>query len=63
MTSKTLPIIQEREADAKRIIERESLVWRVTKRDGVALLATRDYREDRINLEIEDGVVVGSYIG
>lgn len=36
---------------------------RVTKRDGKGLMKTNDARSDRINLEIEDGIVVAQHVG
>ena len=37
--------------------------FRVVKRDGIPQVATRDVREDRLNLELEDGKVVNYYYG
>ncbi len=37
--------------------------YRVIKRDGVAQVATRDYNPERLNFEVEDGIVVGTTYG
>lgn len=36
---------------------------RVVKIDSHPLVVTRDYRSDRVNVEIQDGLVVYAYIG
>lgn len=50
------------EDDAKSIIEGSSLLWRVSKRNGKAIITTRDVREDRITMEIKDEVVTAAQI-
>lgn len=36
---------------------------RVVSRDGVFAVVTQDLRADRMNLHVEDGMVVEAYIG
>ena len=47
------------------INESKGAGWRIriSKRDGKAYILTRDYRTDRINLEIEKDIVVKAHIG
>jgi hypothetical protein len=59
----SLQVIGKPEAGAVRSIKEAGLRSRVTKRDGTALVATRDHRTDRVNLEIVNGVVVAASIG
>jgi hypothetical protein len=61
----SLAVIGKSENDAISLIERKGpeLAYRVTKRDGEALAVTQDYRVDRINLEIENGIVVATNVG
>jgi len=44
--------------EAVRIIEDLGYEWRVASIDGVPQPTTRDYREDRVTMGIDDGVVV-----
>ena len=37
--------------------------YRVTRRDGQPTTVTRDYRPDRLNFEVEDGVIVRQFLG
>ena len=46
--------------EAVRIIEDLGYEWRVASIDGVPQPTTRDYREDRVTMDIDDGVVVGA---
>ncbi len=55
--------IGKTEAEAARLAEDRGLVIRVMARDGEALFGTTDYRTDRVNLTIKDGVVVGTSRG
>jgi|GEM_PF-993943 hypothetical protein len=43
--------------------EGEVLIARVLRRDDESFIATMDYRLDRINLEIDDGIVTTANIG
>ena len=45
------------EAEAVALIQEQGLVPRVVSREGVSLPATRDFRQDRINLTIDGGRV------
>lgn len=51
------------EQDAVREIEAAGLELRVVERDGKPFPATMDYRRDRVNLSIENGVVTNSFPG
>jgi hypothetical protein len=59
-------VIGMSEADAIQTIEgvsSEQLTYRVTRRDDESYPMTMDYRLDRINLEIDNGVVTKASIG
>jgi hypothetical protein len=51
------------EEEAKSQIRDRGLVVRVERRDGEFLPGTMDYRDDRINLFIENGTVTHAEIG
>ena len=44
-------------------ISSESLTPRIVRRDDENFIVTMDYRLDRINLEIDDGIVTTTYVG
>lgn len=44
--------------EAGALAESRGLKWRVTEKDGESLPATMDYREDRVNFGVENGIVV-----
>jgi hypothetical protein len=58
-----LRVIGKTEQDAIKAIAELELRVRISKRDGIPNVLTRDRRPDRINLEVESGVVVGASIG
>ena len=45
---------------AVSFIEAESRSWRVASEDGESFALTEDYRDDRINLDLVLGLVVGA---
>ena len=51
------------EAEAEEAISDAGFISRVTERDGQPLASTTDYRTDRINLAVADGVVIGVEFG
>ena len=51
------------EDDARTTISDAGFIPRVTGRDGEPLPGTLDYRLDRININIVDGVVVDANVG
>lgn len=52
------------EAGAYAAAKEEGFYARVVKRNGSALVVTRDYRpEDRVNLDVQDYVVVAARVG
>ena len=51
------------ELEAIKLIESEGFTARVIARDGESLPATKDYRLDRVNISIENGVVVSAELG
>ena len=51
------------ELEAIKVIESEGFTARVIARDGESLPATKDYRLDRVNISIENGVVVSADLG
>jgi len=56
-------LIGKTEEEAKILIEESGFYWCVTKRDDRYFVVTMDYRMSRINLEIEDRIVVSANIG
>jgi hypothetical protein len=48
---------------AERIVRAKGWQFRVVARDGVWLPATRDFRRDRVNVEVKKGKVVHTHIG
>ena len=44
-------------------ISSEALTSRIVRRDEESFMITMDYRLDRINLEIDDGIVTTTYVG
>jgi hypothetical protein len=51
------------EAEAQQLVEERGWVFRVVQRDGVDLTVTMDYREDRLDAKVTDGVVIAATIG
>lgn len=51
------------EEEAVQVVEGAGWTTRVVARDGEQFAVTMDYRMDRVNLEIVDGVVTGATIG
>lgn len=51
------------ERDSKDLAASLGLVTRLVKLDGYALVVTRDYRTDRVNLEVSRELVIGAYVG
>jgi hypothetical protein len=65
-TAVSIQVIGMTEAEAIATIEgvsSEQLTYRVTRRDGESYPMTMDYRLDRINLEIDNGLVAKASIG
>lgn len=52
-----------KENDAKRVIEMNYFAWIVVVRDGVSTPIDRFFRDDRVKMEITDGVIKEAYIG
>lgn len=44
-------------------LEAQGIAVRVVKEDDESFFVTMDYRSNRVNLEIERGVVTGAYLG
>ena len=51
------------EEEAKDFCETNEKQFRITERDGKAYLGTCDYHASRINVTLEQGVVVGAGLG
>ena len=56
-------VIGLKETDAKRIIEMNYFAWIVAVRDGVSTPIDIYFRDDRVKMEIEDGIIQEAYIG
>jgi len=52
-----------KESDGKRVIEMNYFAWIVAVRDGVSTPIDRFFRDDRVKIEIEDGIIKEAYIG
>jgi len=51
------------ETNAATAAAEQGFTVRVVARDGEWFPVTKDYREDRINIVIEDGIVVRAFVG
>lgn len=51
------------EGEAKRMITGSNRKYRISRRDGIPYILTRDYKVGRVNLGIEKGKVVAAYKG
>lgn len=49
--------------EAIKLADAAKLRLRITKMDKKARIVTRDYRLDRINVEVEDGIITHAYLG
>jgi len=56
-------IIGLTEDKAAAVVEGAGLAWRVVERDGEQFPVTADYRTDRVNAVIADGVVTSAKVG
>lgn len=56
-------VIGQEVTDAIAKIEAVGLTARITRRDTEVFTTTFDFREDRINLEVENGTVVSTNVG
>lgn len=56
-------LIGETEADATAAVEAAGFTARVVERDGESFPITMDYRVDRVNLTVQDGLVTVATIG
>lgn len=50
-------------SEAIEICKDEGVKYRVTKKDGVSRIRTMDFRKDRLNFDVKDGIVFGVSIG
>lgn len=62
-TFATSTVVGLSELEATKVIESAGFTARVVARDGEALATTKDYRLDRVNISIENGVVVSAELG
>lgn len=47
----------------KKVLDNYDLKYRVSKVDGVAQILTRDVKPQRINIEIENSIIVRVWLG
>lgn len=59
----TASLVGLEETEAQKVVEEHGWVFRVIQRDGVDLVVTMDFREDRINAKVADGVVIEASTG
>ena len=50
-------------AEAMQCVEDAGLTWRVYEEDGEMFALTMDYRVERVNVKIENGIVTDAYAG
>lgn len=62
-TFATSTVVGLSELEATKVIESAGFTARVIARDGESLSGTKDYRLDRVNISIENGVVVSAELG
>ena len=51
------------EAEAIECVDEAGLIWRVYEQDGEMFALTMDYRVERVNVKIENGIVTDAYSG
>ena len=51
------------ESEANVCVEDAGLTWRVYEQDGEQFALTMDYRAERVNVKIENGVITDAYSG
>ncbi len=56
-------LVGRSEGDATEAIRARGLIMRIVGRDGESFAVTMDYSEQRINLVIDDGLVVEATVG
>jgi hypothetical protein len=56
-------VVGRSEPEAVSVIEAAGLTVRVMSRDGEDFAMTFDFRTDRINLDVVDGIVVAATVG
>ncbi len=62
-TALTKTLLGETRAMAVTLVMKTSFVCRITRIDGNQFVTIMDMRDDRINLEIDNGRVTKAYIG
>lgn len=58
-------VVGKTEAEAIELLDGKGgqVIYRIVKRDGESFPVTLDYRMDRVNLEIENGIVTNASVG
>lgn len=56
-------LIGKNKSEAKKIVEDNSYVFRITSENGNDYMITCDFRMDRINVEINDDIIINAYFG
>lgn len=51
------------EKPAEDLITQASFTFRIMKEEGNDMMGTMDVRDDRVNLEVQDGKITKAYIG
>jgi hypothetical protein len=55
-------LIGETEKSGREICEKESLLFRVVREDSERYMITMDFRIDRINAELDNGIITVCYL-
>lgn len=56
-------LIGRTEAEAYELIQDQEFIVRVVSRNGIPMVATRDFRNDRVNISVMHNVVVSWTVG
>jgi len=56
-------LVGKTEEEARKFCEENKFKFRIVKKDGQNFLGTCDYRLDRVNVEIKDGIVTVAKLG
>ncbi len=58
-----MEVMTKGEAEAKVFAEAKLMKFRVASRDGEKMMMSMDYDSNRLNVELQNGVVVKAFIG
>lgn len=56
-------IIDKNKSDAKKIVEDNGYVFRITSENSNDYIITCDFRTDRVNVKIENDLIISAELG